>query len=104
MNWIEHRIGEAREKKLPKLELIGDFTDKSVLPPSLVSAVFELKHLRSLTLNGVGFPEIPEEIGELTELEELNLSWIERFGPPRALETLKKLKKLMLRGMSLHSV
>jgi internalin A len=105
MNWIDHAIAEARQTGMLRLDFSSredqwhrrvQSPDKSTVSPQLVREIFSLRNLRSLALIHCNLPELPLEIGELTQLEELEVSESGFVSVPRTVERLTNLRRLTL--------
>lgn len=68
--WVRDRIREVWEKRLTHLDLSPPAGEKLVNIPVIV---FQLEHLKSLSLEGNRITHIPEMIARLCNLQELNL-------------------------------
>src|SRR5262249_770070 len=102
VNWIERRIKECAEQKLPKLDLSAPFfrpADSSDLFREIPSDVFSLHHLKVLVVDSQPLARIPPEIAALDQLEEVSASFCE-ITDVSALTTLPSLRVLKLTGNS----
>lgn len=79
---------------LPRLEILK--THSTPLYPLQMGLGLGLAPLRFLTLKNAGLKEIPQEIGQLIYLEELNLSQNELTTLPESMKDLKNLKRINL--------
>jgi len=65
--------------------------------PTIPKEIGKLKGLRRLTLGGNGFTQLPDEIGQLGNLEVLALDYCERLRSlPRAIGKMRSLRELSL--------
>ncbi len=82
-----------QQKQLKYLDISGEYKNDNfinVLPPEL----FKLQYLEHLNLNRCNIEQLPQEIGKLTNLTELYLSWNKFKTIPNQVENLLKLQKL----------
>ena len=77
-----------------------DLTDQGIT--AIPEQVFNLPNLRRLTLDGLS--KLPDRIGELTTLEELDLSKTALTELPATIGQLAQLRILRLYGPFLHSL
>ena len=63
-----------------------------------IAIIGELKNLKALTLIASNIEELPKEIGQLTDLQLLNLSYCEylKVIPPNVISNLKWLEELYM--------
>jgi len=79
---------------LPRLEILK--THSTPLHPLQLGLGVGMAPLRFLTLKGAHLKELPQEIGEYSTLEEVNLSQNQLTKLPESLKELKKLKRINL--------
>jgi hypothetical protein len=80
MNWIEYRIQEAKEKRLPQLDLSRDAYLGAQNAESLdvltefPREILDISHLVRLDLSGHSLREVPIEICRLENLEDFSVA------------------------------
>ncbi len=94
-----HTFNLIKDMELESLNLMYNFKN-----PVLSSNVKLLKKIKSLYLGNTSFETLPEEIGELTQLIELNVSMGSLSTLPNSIIKLVNLKKLMLMPCKFTSI
>ncbi|NEO79069.1 COR domain-containing protein [Moorena sp. SIO4G3] len=92
---FQKKIREARVKNLELLDLsnlLDNLSDNS----SVLEEVFELKQLKQLNLSGNKIKSIPESLGNLSNLTELDLGNNQLTNLPESLGNLSNLTELYL--------
>lgn len=90
--YILHRIAQAKTQEAIKLDLSHEGLE------SLPEALFELKSLKILSLDGNYLWDIPEAMQHLTQLEVLDLSNNQLVRIPKALQQMPHLKVIETLG------
>jgi len=86
---VEFPESLCQVKQLKELDIMDKFT-------SLPSCIKKLKNLEKLDLSSNELIEIPNELGSLTKLKDLNLSYNSLTAVPTSLKNLSKLENLDL--------
>lgn len=94
--WAIDEIIAAKENKLKILELDGVIFTSQAYPPltTIPEEIFELSFLEELDLSLHQIAEIPEEITKLENLSKLNLNSNKLKNIPQALAKMKNLRSL----------
>ena len=93
---VDSRIKEALDENSDSLDL--SYCELTEVPEK----VRKLKGLKTLNLSvNFNLPLLPEWIGELSKLEELNLERMNLKGLPNSIGKLKELRRIIVKGSSL---
>ena len=102
---FRRRIQEAKEQQLEELDLSSDWdTDDKDKLTKIPEEVFELTHLKVLTLSHNNISSLPEYLGYITNLTKLDLEYNQLNNLPESLVYLINLTALDLRMNQLRKL
>jgi GTPase SAR1 family protein len=101
---VEQKIEDARQLGAKVLDLSGDDVMGSAKLTELPKSLGQLTQLQTLNLSNNKLIRFPEWLGQLTQLQTLNLSNNELTALPASLVKLSKLEELDVENNALHAI
>jgi internalin A len=90
----ELKIEEARRSKAKKLDLRGEYSGRATKLAELPDSLAQLTQLQELDLSYNGLAALPNWLEQLTQLRELNISHNQLTALPNSLGKLTRLREL----------